>query len=337
MKRLTGLSVLLIICLFAAMAAAKPKHQFKIASLAPEGSIWTNKFNDFAREVEDKTGGEVGFRVYPGGVMGDDIAMYRKMRAGQLHGGGFTMTGIASIVPDFGLLSIPFLLNTYEEADAAVEALKPYWAEKFSAKGMEFIELTEVGFIYPMSTKKISTVSELKATKSWVPAGDKLAGGYLNNIGISPIQLGIPDVLSSLQTGLIDTVYNSLYGSIVMQWFTKANYVTDAPFGYAYGVFLMSKKAFKKLNTEQQEIVRRSADTHFTELLELTRKSNRESRDVLSNQGVQFIEADPVSVEELAEYREKTVADQMGKTFSKEGYEVLKSALNEHRGTETAQ
>ena len=268
--------------------------------------------------------------------MGDDIAMYRKMRAGQLHGGGFTMTGVASIVPDFGVLSIPFLLNTYEEADAAVKALKPYWAEKFSEKGMEFIELTEVGFIYSMSTKKISTVEELKATKSWVPAGDQLAGGYLKNLGISPIQLGIPDVLSSLQTGLIDTVYNSLYGSIVMQWFTKANYITDAPFGYAYGVFLMKSKAFKKLSAEHQNIVRESASKHFSELLELTRKSNKESRDVLMSQGVQFIEGDPASIKELAEHREKTVADQTGKAFSKEVYDILNNALNEHRGTGTS-
>ena len=88
-------------------AQAKPKHLFKIASMAPEGSVWITKFKDFANEVTEKTDGEVGFKIYAGGIMGDDIAMYRKMRAGQLHGGGFTMTGIASVVPDFRIMAIP--------------------------------------------------------------------------------------------------------------------------------------------------------------------------------------------------------------------------------------
>ena len=94
-------------------AQTKPRHLFKIASLAPEGSVWVDAFKEFASEVTEKTGGEVGFRIYPGGIMGDDRAMYRKMRVGQLHGGGFTMTGIAAIVPDFRVLAIPFLFQSY--------------------------------------------------------------------------------------------------------------------------------------------------------------------------------------------------------------------------------
>jgi TRAP-type C4-dicarboxylate transport system substrate-binding protein len=85
---------LLILCLLffsSTSLQAAPQHLFKIASLAPAGSIWIDQFNNFAKEVEEKTNGEVGFRVYPGGVMGDDQSMYRKMRVGQLNGGGFTM------------------------------------------------------------------------------------------------------------------------------------------------------------------------------------------------------------------------------------------------------
>ena len=83
---------------------AKPTHVFKIASLAPEGSVWVDSFKEFATEVTEKTNGEIGFRIYPGGIMGDDKAMYRKLRVGQLHGGGFTMTGISEMVDDFRVM-----------------------------------------------------------------------------------------------------------------------------------------------------------------------------------------------------------------------------------------
>lgn len=312
-------------------ATAAPKHRFKIASLAPEGSIWVKQFNLFTDEVNRKTGGEVEFRVYPGGVMGDDLAMYRKMRVGQLHGGGFTMTGIAKVVPDFRVMSIPFLFESYEEVDVVTKGLLPLFRKRFEEKGMTLIAMTEVGFIYTMSTKPIATMGELQQSTSWMPSGDPVAAAFLSSLGISPVQLSIPDVLSSLQTGLVDTVYNSLYGSIVMQWFTKARYITDTPFGYAYGVFLLDKKKADKLSQEQRDIIIEAADNHFPVLMEETRKSNRESRTVLERQGITFVKAAPGSTEGLCRQRDIVVEQLTGEAFSKEAYLMVSTLLEKCR------
>lgn len=322
--------------LAAGQATAKPKHTFKIASLAPEGSVWVTKFREFADEVTEKTGGEVGFKIYPGGVMGDDASMYRKMRVGQLHGGGFTMTGISTIIPDFRVMAIPFLLKSYEEVDIVKKGLHPLWHKQFSEKGMELIALTEVGFIYTMSTKPIATAKELQEATSWIPSGDPLSATFMTDLGMNPVQLGIPDVLSSLQTGLVDTVYNSLYGSIVMQWFTKARYITDTPFGYAYGVFLMDRRKLNKLTDEQKNILQQAADHHFTDLLAETRKSNLESRKVLQDHGVTFVPADEQSKLELEQYRDKTIPLMIGESFSEEIYEALDSILKKYRAENPA-
>ncbi|SHO43241.1 TRAP transporter substrate-binding protein [Desulfopila aestuarii] len=312
-------------------AQAGPKHLFKIASLAPDGSVWVTQFEKFTKEVTEKTGGEVGFRVYAGGIMGDDQAMYRKMRVGQLHGGGFTMTGIASVVPDFRIMSIPFLFNNYQEVDAVSEGLMPLFQEQFSKQGLEFIARTEVGFIYTMSTKPVVSTEELKKSTIWIPAGDPLAATFIDQIGLSPVQLSIPDVLSSLQTGLIDTVFNSLYGSIVLQWFTKAKYVTDNPFGYAYGVFLLDKKKFDKLPPKYATIIRESAAKHFSVLIEETRKSNDESNLVLKKQGVTFVKANPDSLRELQTFRQKTIDKAMGSAFSEATYNKMMKILDTYR------
>jgi len=105
---------LLLLCFllfFCDNALAGPrKTTFKIASLAPQGSIWSKQFDLFQEAVRKKTDGQVAFRVYYGGVMGDDRAMLRKMRIGQLHGAGFTVTGIGELVGDFRVMSIPFCL-----------------------------------------------------------------------------------------------------------------------------------------------------------------------------------------------------------------------------------
>jgi len=322
---------LCLVLLPAPEAQAKAAHTFKIASLAPEGSVWVDSFKEFAAEINEKTGGEVAFRIYPGGIMGDDKAMYRKMRVGQLHGGGFTMTGIADIVPDFRVMAIPFLFHSYEEVDEVSARLQPLFKERFEEQGLYFSAMTEVGFIYTFSNEPRLTIADLQRAKTWAPSNDPLTSAFLNTLDISPITLSIPDVLSSLQTGLIDTAFNSLYGSIVLQWYTKAPFVTDAPYGYAYGALILSAKAVAKLSDEQRAIVDAAAAKHFNILIDKTRQSNEESRSVLIDQGVKFVETTPEVLDNLEQFRDQTIDEVTGSAFSEEIYGIVSQTLNKMR------
>jgi len=324
----------LFIFLSVAPAQAKRyKYLFKVASLAPDGSVWTKRFRDFAREVEEKSNGEIGFKIYAGGVMGDDRAMYRKMRIGQLHGGGFTMTGISEVVPDFRVLGIPFQFNSYDEVDRVKEKLLPRLEEEFDKKGMVLMAITEVGFIYTMSTFPITTLAELKKSKAWAPEGDPISKVLLETVGVTPIPLSIPDVLTSLQTGLINTAFNSFYGSIVLQWFTKISYISDIPFAYAYGAFILDKKTFSKLPPEYAEMMKAATKTNFSKLIDDTRKSNEEALQVLLNNGIKLVKITPMARVELQNnYREMTVAKLIDDAFSKSIYEeAIKHQDNYHK------
>lgn len=325
---LTTLFLLFLSCI---QLQAAPKYLFKIASLAPAGSVWIEQFDKFAEEIADKTGGEVGFRIYPGGVMGDDQAMYRKMRVGQLHGGGFTMTGISTVVPDFRVMAIPFLFESYEEVDYVKEGLAPTLKKQFREKGLEFIAMTEVGFIYAMSTQPISTFDDLKNSKNWSPSGDPISEVYLSALGISPVQLSIPDVLTSLQSGLVETIYNSLYGSIVLQWFTKARYIADIPYGYAYGVFALDQKKFVKLPETHQKAIQEAAQIHFPVLLEKTRESNSESRQVLEARGSEFLIVDQETIGILRGKSEQAVDSLVPQSLSKGIYDQVIELRKEFR------
>lgn len=327
--------VLLCFVLSCQSLQAAPRHLFKIASLAPAGSVWVEQFENFARSVEEKTGGEVGFRVYPGGVMGDDQAMFRKMRVGQLHGGGFTMTGVSTLVQDFRVMAIPFLFESYEEVDFVKEGLLPTFKERFREKDLEFIAMTEVGFVYAMSTKPIDTLEGLQKSKNWSPVGDPLSESYLAALGITPVQLAIPDVLSSLQSGLIETVYNSLYGSIVLQWFTKARYVVDKPYGYAYGVFALDRKKFSSLSEAHQQAIDEAAALHFPILLKKTRESNLDSQRVMIERGTEFLKIDEETARVLQEKRDEAVQGLIPEALSREIHDLTTGLLKEYRSKTT--
>ena len=90
-------------------------------------------------------------------------------------------------------MSIPFLFKSYEEIDAVETALRPDFVEVFKNKGLEFLAYNEVGFVYAMSTSPLHTFDDLKQSKSWTPSGDPLTEAFMMNLGITPIQLTIPD------------------------------------------------------------------------------------------------------------------------------------------------
>jgi TRAP-type C4-dicarboxylate transport system substrate-binding protein len=333
MKHIKLLSLFFLLTLFLSTTwlQAAPKYVFKIASLAPKGSVWVDAIDAFAKDVAEKTGGEVGFRLYPGGVMGDDTAMYRKIRVGQLQGGGFTMTGISSIVNDFRIMSTPFLFNSYDEVDYVKQGLLPDFIERFREKGLELVAMTEVGFLYAMSTKPIRTLEDQKNATNWSPSGDPMSEAYFSTLNITPVQLSISDVLSSLQSGLIDTVYNSLYGAIVLQWFTKARYVADMPFGYAYGVFALDSKKFAALPDSHQRAIHEAAGIHFPILLQETRDSNDESRRVLEERGLEFLAVDAEMIKVLREKSDQTMEMLIPETISPSIHKKTLELLGEYR------
>lgn len=332
MRRFVSSTLTILILLFGtSQLQAGSKFLFKIGSLAPPGSVWINQFEKFGAEVQDKTAGEVTFRTYPGGVMGDDQAMYRKMRVGQLHGGGFTMTGISAVVPDFRVMAIPFLYNSYEEVDYVKEGLFDTFVQRFQEKGLELIAMTEVGFLYAMSSKPIGSYPDLQKSISWSPSGDPISQVYLTALDMTPVQLSIPDVLSSLQSGLVETVYNSLYGTIVMQWFTKARYIADQPYGYVYGAFALDSKKFAKLPDNYQKVIREAAKTHFTVLLNQTRQSNKDSRDVLIQQNCEFMPIGETTLNILQTRRDLAVKKMVPAYLSQEIYNQATALLNEFK------
>lgn len=326
-------ALFLVFMSHAVMGGPALAQKLKIATIAPQGSIWASRFDQFREAVRAKTNGSVDFKTYYGGVMGDDRSMYRKMRIGQLHGAGMTVTGLSEIIPDFRVLSIPFLFADYKEVDAARRAVLPLFRQKFSDNNLELLALTEFGFVYPMSTQPISGSDDLKRAKVWIPDGDPLSLAFMQQAGVTPLPLSIADVLSSLETGLIDTVFSSYYGAIVLQWFTKTRYVNDIPFGYAYGGLVLDGKVFNRLSETNRDIIRQQADHFFGSLLlEDTRKSNQEAFATLKQNGITVLESAPESRKMYLEWRDAVIKEGQGTFFSKEILDRVEQALADYRG-----
>jgi len=272
-----------------APASASQTITLKIATIAPDGTSWMLEMRQGAERIARRTGNRVKFRFYPGGIMGNDKSVLRKLRIGQLHGGAITGGGLALIDPNSSIYGLPFTFRSGGEVDYARERMDPLLIDSLERAGFVTLGFVEGGFAYLMSSAPLRGMEDLRGRKIWIPEGDRINRAVFEDMNISPIPLPLPDVLTGLQTGLIDTVGASAIGAIALQWHTRVKYLTDTPLIYLYGALLVARRAFSKLDARDQIVVREVMSEIATRLKRETREDDRRARQALQNQGITFV------------------------------------------------
>lgn len=308
--------LLIIVLVSLIMSSLSAKTTIKFATLAPEGSTWMNVMRDFAKEIEEKTGGEVKFKIYGGGVQGDEKDVLRKIRFNQLHSAGFTGVGMGEILPEVRILEAPFLFKTQDEVDHINQKFFDRFATGFEKNGYVLLGWAEVGFVYVYTNTKVTKVDEFEGVKMWMWEGDPLAEATFQSFGISPIPLSVTDVLTSLQTGLIDGVYTAPLACVSLQWFTKVKYMVEPALTNSIGAVLVSKKMFNKMSPKHQNIVREAGQKYFRKLTEQSRLDNVTSTQEILKQGMErIIITDPSTLKEFEEAGKKARQNLVGKLY----------------------
>ena len=273
-----------------AIPVAAQQVQLKMATLAPEGSTWMKAAREASEEIAVKTSNRVKFRFYPGGTMGTDQAVLRKMRIGQLHGGVILAGSLSGVDPNAELYNLPLLFHTYEEVDAVRRQFDQKLVDRLEAKGFVVFGFVETGFVYLMSSQPNRTFDDLAGRKIWMPEGDTISKAIADASGLSPVPLSVADVMTGLQTGLVDTVPAPPVAAVALQWFTRAKYITDLPVTYVYGAMVASAKAFNKISPEDQAVVREVMGRAMATLDAQARSDTAEAQVALEKQGVQMVE-----------------------------------------------
>jgi TRAP-type C4-dicarboxylate transport system substrate-binding protein len=273
----------------------------KIATLAPDGSAWMKELRAAAAEIKSGSQGRVEVKYYPGGVMGSDPVVLRKMRLGQLQGGVLTSSDLAAVYQDAPIYSLPFLFANWEQVQKARAVVDPMLAKGFEAKGLHMLGATGVGFAYVMSTKPVHSRAEIVKSKLWIPQNDSIAESTFRMGGVSPIPLPLGDVFTSLQTGLVDTVANTPSGAVALQWHGKLRYMLDLPLSYVVGYMVLDQKAWTKLSPADQAIVGKAFTAAAARMDANIKHDDESALAAMKKQGLKVISMDAA---ENARWRE---------------------------------
>ena len=282
---------------FSISAGAAYAVDIKIATVAPDGSRWMQHMRAGAEEVRMQTAGRVVIKFYPGGVMGNDAQVLRKVRIGQLQGGAFTAGGLGERYGGLNLYGIPLLFRSLDEIDAVRATLDAELIRGLDQAGFVAFGFIEGGFAKLLSNEPIQTVDDLRRKKVWVPEGDAISFLAMETMGLSPTVLPVTDVLTGLQTGLIEVAFASPVAALVLQWHTKVKYITELPISYSMGVFAIEKNAFLALGAQDQQIVREVMQRYINDLDREARDDNLKAAEVLARSGIEAVNVNAADVD----------------------------------------
>ncbi len=324
------LFLVLVLTLPRGLESAAPLT-IKFATLAPEGSTWMLALREMDAEVRQRSGGRIHFVFYPGGVVGDEMDVLRKMRIGQLHGGAFSGVGLGSVLPSVRVLELPLLFRAAGEADLVTGRLEEYFARGFEERGFIFLTFAEAGPVHLFSRKPIRRRQDLEGAKIWAWQGDPLAAALFRTYHVAPVPLALPEVLPSLQTGLIDAFYAPPLAAIALQWFSQISYMSSEGYTRATGGMLIARSRWEAIPTQLRMILKDVARKYAQEVVMKTRRENQEALAALERHGIRMVDLDPLERRQLLQVSRELWSEQAGTLYPRALLDEVNSLLKQYR------
>lgn len=237
-------------------SAVSAQTTVKFATVAPEGSPWTNELTKLKKRIETESNGQIKIKVYPGGQMGGENEILQQVIRGKLQGAGLTAGALANTIKELNVLEIPYLFSGFEQADCVLDkhVLDDYKA-LFEAKGLIFVTWAENGYrSIGTKSKLIKTPDDMKGIKIRIQESP-VHIAYWKQLGVSGIPIAIPEVLPSLQTGVVEGFDNTPLFTLAAEWQTAIKYFSLTRHIYQPAAIVYSKKFWDTLNDDQKKIL----------------------------------------------------------------------------------
>lgn len=250
------LSALLVVAVCAAPLVAQ---EVKLASVAPEASPWGSALNRMAAEWSRISGGRVRVRVYHNAIAGTEADVIRKMRIGQLQAAVLTSAGMKLVVPEVFSVSVPFMIGSEEELEYVMERIEPELNELFEENRLHVLAWSRAGWVHFFSKQSVTYPDDLKRQRLAADPNDQELQQAFRIMGYRPIPMPQPELLTSLNSGMVDAFYTSPLVAAGFQWFGLAPYMLDLKVAPFLGAIVITDAAWRRIPAAIKDDLLRSA------------------------------------------------------------------------------
>jgi len=270
----------------------------RMGTLVPKGSRWHEILQVMGDEWKKESDGTVELKIYPGGEQGDEPEMVQKMRIKKLQAVAISGEGLSGIDPSVSALQVPMLLDSYEELDYVRDRISPRLERELAQRGFILLNWADVGWVHFFTKQPAVHPDDIRKMKLSGLQGDNDTFQLFKDNGFRPIALAATDILTGLQTGLVDAIQSPPLLALSNQWFGGAKNMLDVRFVQLVGATLISKEVWDKIPPQVQKPMQESARIAGVGLREEIRKAEASSIPLMQQFGLNVVHADDKSLEE---------------------------------------
>ena len=289
MSRLRTIGLLFVLA--SAALAAQPS-EIRLASLTPDGSVWDKALRQLAADWTKASGGSIAVKVFPTGQLGDDREVVTKIqRLNSPQAAALTVIGLSKIDPAFNVFAVPFFYASFDELYDVMDKMTPTMVDKLDKQGFVFLAWGHGGWAQVFTTTPVKTVADVKKLKLFTSAGDEQMVNVYRANGFTPRALEVPDILTSLGSGLIDGMPVPATAALSYQWFRQTKYMLDIGVAPVIGALVISKKTWTTIPEAAREKFMDAARAMETKLKKDIPVAERTSIEEMKKRGLTVLPA----------------------------------------------
>jgi len=318
----------LLLLIFTSFVFSRPII-IKLATVAPEGTEYYNLLFEMGQRWQQETNGQVQLRIYPNGVVGGERDTIRKMRVGQIQASAMSSIGLAELTDQIQAFTLPMGFKTYDEVDKVKDIMFDDISEGLSQSGFKLLFLVDIGWVYWFSSKEISVPQDLKDAKIYTTAGDYVTVELFRKFGFNAVPVSETDILTSLQTGMINSMQTVPILSLSSGWSALMPNMLDLKWGAFVGAVIVDERVWRKIKPEYQKIMMDIAQDIGKKYQQTGRETEKKAIEAMKSYGMNIITPTDEEIKIWDEFKDEITPDVIDTFLSVDIYNKVVDAINE--------
>ncbi|WP_033784053.1 TRAP transporter substrate-binding protein [Pantoea sp. 9140] len=247
--------------LAAMIASATATAQvIKVAEVQPAGYPTVVALQHMGDKLKQATDGRLEMKLYAGGVLGDEDQTLQQVQLGAIDMIRVSLAPVTSIAPETSVLTLPYIFRDVNHMHNVLDGdIGREIADKFDNDPnarMVFLGWTDAGERNMITKKPLAKPDDLKGMKIRVQ-NSAISLATLKAMGANPVAMGVSEVFSAMQTGVVDGTENNPPTFVAHNYMPVAKYYTLSGHFIQPEMILFSKRAWDRLKPDDQALLKK--------------------------------------------------------------------------------
>jgi len=268
---------------------ASAQQVVKLGTIAPEGSVWHDALIRIRQSWRDASGGKVELRIYAGGVLGGEDELVRKLQRRVIDAVTLSGSGLPLLDHSFDCLNIPLLFDSADELDHVRDRIAPKIEQGLERKGFKVLNWAIAGWVHFFTREPARLPDDLRRQRLWITAGRPELEQLYKDFGLRGVPLPATEMLTGLQTGLIDATTAPPLFALLDRSYQVANNMTDLNWGALNAATVISLQAWQRVPAAVRPELLKAAQDAGSAMRDIARRAGDDAVKEMQSRGLTVI------------------------------------------------